>query len=469
MTTPTKRHSLPPRPLHLSISNIDSLSRTSSSSDIAPPLSAIPLPHKRPVTKRQQSISYLPHNSDPRWTIRSPTMVASPPSISSGGRNSPASLASQRENAPLTLAEKCVYHLPTQHYKSLMDHGTRHADLLRFIAQKEAKCMELRTQLASQEDELTQLKRKWEKIVNRGFDRVYAANGINPPQSTSGPVLEGIKEGVQEVGRIIAAGLGDYGSPPQNSTNSVPTPPRTHSTHQSTSSVTTSSSGSTRLSHSSASSSPVEDDLPLELREEVEVLGKKDQVRILGELSQSPTCTPILEDSTAVDISKTSLDEDKISKTLRRRSRDVPPEATGRVSPKLGQEQQQDGKSPILPTSSMPGLGTLPSGTPSWVLGTVGKKWEELQRTEAYAYSLAPKPCFTANPTSFQLHKKPETCIGVAGRHVSISFECMVRSHAIACHRGVDIRKPVHRLDIADTNREPGTREIDCANLTAGR
>ena len=350
-----------------------------------------------------------------------------------------------------------------------MDHGTRHADLLRFIAQKEAKCMELRTQLASQEDELTQLKRKWEKIVNRGFDRVYAANGITPPQSTSGPVLEGIKEGVQEVGRIIAAGLGDYGSPPPNSTNSVPTPPRTHSTHQSTSSVTTSSSGSTRLSHSSASSSPVDEDLPLELREEVEVLGKKDQARVIGELSQSPTCTPILEDSTAVDISKTSPDEDKISKTLRRRSRDVPPETTGRVPPKLGQAQQRDGKSPILPTSSMPGLGNLPSGTPSWVLGTVGKKWEELQRTEAYVYSFTPKPCFTAKPTSFQLHKKPETCISVVGRHVSISFECMVRSHAIACYRGVNIRKPVHRLDIADTNREPGSREIDCANLTAGR
>jgi hypothetical protein len=328
--------------------------------------------------------------------------------------------------------------------------------------------MELRTQLASQEDELTQLKRKWEKIVNRGFDRVYAANGIIPPQSTSGPVLGGIKEGVQEVSRIIAAGLGDYGSAPPNSTNFVPTPPRTHSTHRSTSSVTTSSSGSTRLSHSSASSSLVEDDPPLELRKEDEVLGKKDQVRILGEFSQSPTCTPILEDSTAVDISKTCLDEDKISKTLRRRSRDVPSETTGRVPSKLGQAQQPEGKPPMLPTSSMPGLGTLPSGTPSWVLGTVGKKWEELQRTETYVYSLKPKPCFIANPTQFQFHKKPETCIGVVGRHVSISFERVVGSHTIACHWGFDIHEPVHRLDIADTNREPDSREIGYANLTAG-
>jgi len=246
--------------------------------------------------------------------------------------------------------------------------------------------MELRTQLASQEDELTQLKRKWEKIVNRGFDRVYAANGITPPQSASGPVLEGIKEGVQEVSRMITAGLGDHGSAPPNSTNPIPAPSRTHSTHQSTSSVTTSSSGSTRFSHSSAGSSLIEDDLPLELREEDEVLRKKDQVRVFDELSHSPTCTPILEDSTAVDISKTGPDEDRLSKSLRRRSHDIPSETIGRLPSKQGQARRE-GKSPMLPASSMPGLGTLPSGTPSWVLGTVGKKWEELQRTETFTKS----------------------------------------------------------------------------------
>lgn len=247
--------------------------------------------------------------------------------------------------------------------------------------------MELRTQLTSQEGELAQLKRKWEKIVNRGFDRVYAANGITPPQSMPGPVLEGIKEGVQEVSRMITAGLGDYGSAPPNSTNSVPTPSRTHSTRQSTSSVTTSSSGSTRFSHSSANSPLIEDDFPLEPREEDEVLGKKDQIQIFDELSQSPSCAPILEDSTAVDISKSGLDEHKASKTLRRRSRDVPSETTGKAPSELAQVRQREGKLLLLPASSMPGLGTLPSGTPSWVLGTVGKKWEEFQRTETYVYS----------------------------------------------------------------------------------
>ena len=270
----------------------------------------------------------------------------------------------------------------------------RHADLLRFIAQKEAKCMELRVQLASQEEELAQLKRKWERIVNRGFDRVYAANGITPPQSTAGPMLEGIKEGMQDVGRIIAAGLDDYGSVPLNSTPPVSALSRTHSTRQSTSSVTTSSSGNTRFSYTSANSSLVGDDFPPEVPEEGEAQGKKDQARIF-ETPQSPTCTPILESPAAVHISKASSDENRVAKTLRRRSCDVSPGAAGKVPSKSGQGRQREGKSPMLPTSSMPGLGTLPSGTPSWVMGTVGKKWEELQRTETYVFTPIQDLCYT--------------------------------------------------------------------------
>ena len=264
--------------------------------------------------------------------------------------------------------------------------------------------MELRTQLASQEEELAQLKRKWEKIVNRGFDRVYVANGITPPQSTPGPVLEGIKEGVQEVSRMLTSGLSDHGSAPPNSAHPIPALSRTHSTCQSISSVATSSSGSTRFSHSSANSSLVEDDFPLESPEE-EVLGKKTQARVFEEISQSPTCAPAPENS-AVAIPKISLDQSKATKTLRRRSRDVPPETTRRVSSKLGQGRQREGQSPVLPTASMPGLGTLPSGTPSWVLGTVGKKWEELQRTEAYVYLHSPKPCVTSKAYHVSVSQK---------------------------------------------------------------
>ncbi|KAJ3513928.1 hypothetical protein NLJ89_g2674 [Agrocybe chaxingu] len=125
----------------------------------------------------------------------------------------------QKERPPLTLADK-------------------HADLLHFIAQKESKCLELRSQLAAHEAELAQLKRKWERIVNRGFEKSQSPSSVVPsspsPTSTSlnasatpssanqsyassnGPlpgavVLEGIKESVQGVSRLIAAGLESIG------------------------------------------------------------------------------------------------------------------------------------------------------------------------------------------------------------------------------------------------------------------
>ena len=118
---------------------------------------------------------------------------------------------------------------------------------MHFIAQKESKCLELRSQLATHEVELLQctysiplfwanyyylnllVKRKWERIVNRGFEKSSSTSfpSPSPPSSTapsshlypssfttstassgSGVVLEGIKEGVQEMGRFITAGLG---------------------------------------------------------------------------------------------------------------------------------------------------------------------------------------------------------------------------------------------------------------------
>ncbi|KAF9486223.1 hypothetical protein BDN70DRAFT_870310 [Pholiota conissans] len=132
-------------------------------------------------------------------------------------------MAHLKERPPLTLNEK-------------------HADLLHFIAQKESKCLELRSQLAVHEAELLQLKRKWEKIVNRGFEKAlspntastslhsstssaapsYPAESTSPNNSagyfpalnsanTNAPatvVLEGIKESMQGMSRLIVAGLG---------------------------------------------------------------------------------------------------------------------------------------------------------------------------------------------------------------------------------------------------------------------
>ncbi|KAG9311603.1 hypothetical protein JVU11DRAFT_7812 [Chiua virens] len=80
----------------------------------------------------------------------------------------------------------------------------KHADLLHFIAQKERKCLELRDQLAAHETELAELKRKWERIVNRGYDPFSST--VSSP-GLSGTALDGLKEGV----RMIAAGFTDLG------------------------------------------------------------------------------------------------------------------------------------------------------------------------------------------------------------------------------------------------------------------
>ncbi|PFH45387.1 hypothetical protein AMATHDRAFT_9357 [Amanita thiersii Skay4041] len=133
---------------------------------------------------------------------------------------------SERERQPLTLAEK-------------------HADLLRFIAQKESKCLELRSQLSVHEAELLQLKRKWERIVSRSFESptslcgsassasstssppssfptsALSGSGSSPssasvPHSGGVTVLEGIKESV----RLLAAGL-SITSPPINTTTNL--------------------------------------------------------------------------------------------------------------------------------------------------------------------------------------------------------------------------------------------------------
>ena len=141
----------------------------------------------------------------------------------------------------------------------------RHADLLQFIAQKESKCLELRSQLAVHEAELLQrafslsraryqkhlpdrfqVKKTWERIVSRSFEFPHSTLPI-PTTTTSAPatpsqpgihtpyssnvVLEGIKEGVQGVSRLIASGLSisnaDHPNPPPPTR---PSPkPRPHS------------------------------------------------------------------------------------------------------------------------------------------------------------------------------------------------------------------------------------------------
>ncbi|KAF5351050.1 hypothetical protein D9756_008211 [Leucocoprinus leucothites] len=154
-----------------------------------------------------------------------------------------------RERPPLTLMEK-------------------HADLLRFIAQKESKCLELRSQLALHEAELAELKRKWQRIFNRGFERDHHPTSGHGSVDAGSVVFGGIKEGVQEMSRLFAAGFSPQAVPSSPSSSNhapkiKPRPPslinKSHSAKESESSISTcvtSRSGNTngRFSQSSMSS-----------------------------------------------------------------------------------------------------------------------------------------------------------------------------------------------------------------------
>ncbi|THV05361.1 hypothetical protein K435DRAFT_961129 [Dendrothele bispora CBS 962.96] len=74
--------------------------------------------------------------------------------------------AEEKQRPPLTLVEK-------------------HAELLQFIAQKESKCLELRTQLATHEAELLELKKKWGRIVSRGLERSQSEFSSDSQSSVS--------------------------------------------------------------------------------------------------------------------------------------------------------------------------------------------------------------------------------------------------------------------------------------------
>jgi len=292
----------------------------------------------------------------------------------------PSSPGPTVDRGPLTLTEK-------------------HADLLQFIAQKEAKCLELRSQLATHEAELKDLKRKWERIVSRGVDRAYtpaSASVVSPPPS-SAPMLEGIKEGVQEVGRLLAAGLdlssnasaapdAHMVSSPANSSLSalsranLPLAMRRarHIAAQSVSSVSTSatsvSRGTTqRLSQSSASSiEEIDESKPTEADEDV------------TQTAYQPPMDDVLV-SPSTDAHSAKL--------IRRRSRDAAkiPSPLSASSPSVSSPEIPAKQNPLLTKqpSALP-MATLAQPVSSWVgsVGSsVGKRWEDIQKTETFSRS----------------------------------------------------------------------------------
>ncbi|EKM56535.1 uncharacterized protein PHACADRAFT_253724 [Phanerochaete carnosa HHB-10118-sp] len=298
---------------------------------------------------------------------------------------SPVSPGPPVDYGPLTLAEK-------------------HADLLQFIAQKESKLLELRSQLAVQEAELAELKRKWERIVSRGMDRAYSspltpgrspyANGVSPsfPVSSIIPTAStAIKEGV----RLLAAGLdlsaSEPSSPPAFSPPALPmsgiaTVSRAslastaamkkaaaskHAANQSISSASTtttssSSAPSKRLSQSSASSL-------------LSSLSLEDPV----EDCDSARPSPISEEKPEVPAEAVGLRSSRSSNsTLRRRSKDAEPRPSSSAVMPMSEPSTTTRRHSRTHDTSLSSNAAVPQSDNSGWMGSVGKKWEEMQQGE---------------------------------------------------------------------------------------
>ncbi|TFK21747.1 hypothetical protein FA15DRAFT_758526 [Coprinopsis marcescibilis] len=280
-----------PRPLHLlDLASLNGTSGTSSSGSspatstkhstlFASPIKS-PTPLSAPVdhsfgvpsqsrsatpggttSKRQSTISYFsPEHDSKERDYKRLSASSHSASLNRNGPESPfvekggtPEREKERERTvPITLAEK-------------------HAELLHFIAQKEAKCLELRSQLAGHEEELLQLKRKWERIVNRGVERDNLATSSQSHNYSNGSTLmslasptmalEGFKEGVQEMSRLLSAGLSSGGasrSGPSRSPSATSSPaafsPKTLPRHAANDSNSSSSTSKTTATSSSKAS-----------------------------------------------------------------------------------------------------------------------------------------------------------------------------------------------------------------------
>ncbi|KAF8804489.1 hypothetical protein BYT27DRAFT_7258962 [Phlegmacium glaucopus] len=222
----------PPRSsaLHNSNANSPVLGKSHYSTGSLSPIGASSVKNGR----RQSSISYLPSNRDKDSLLSplSPTRASRGKALTSSNSAAPGSPGVEmEEGSRVTIGptkEVTLDALKDLKRRPPATLAEKHAELLHFIAQKESKCLELRSQLATHEAELLQLKRKWERIVNRGFEKssfssfpspsppssiapasyLYPSLTTSAASSSSGVVLEGIKEGVQGMGRLITAGLG---------------------------------------------------------------------------------------------------------------------------------------------------------------------------------------------------------------------------------------------------------------------
>ncbi|KAG8929119.1 hypothetical protein FRC01_004853 [Tulasnella sp. 417] len=223
---------------------------------------------KRPIPKRLSSISYHTVSSDTPGASSS-SAYASPlrsaPLLEEPRRSRPSSF--HAGTSGLSLGQASATTSTTSNSSTLLDGvgppgsnaeqpkqtaaqtlTEKHADLLRFIAAKESKCLELRTQLEQHEAELGVLKKKWERIVSKAKAKELAASSSSGGSATAAAsTLQGTHQGTSSgdvvvealmgVGRYLGGlGLADDGS------SNLAAPKPSSKRERSTSSVTSVSS-----------------------------------------------------------------------------------------------------------------------------------------------------------------------------------------------------------------------------------
>ncbi|KAH9000810.1 hypothetical protein EDB86DRAFT_2902960 [Lactarius hatsudake] len=315
-------------------------------------------PSSPSVSRRQSAISYLPADSPRLWS----------PRTSEKGSTALKRTVSLHNKKEARASTGSIPQRPT-HQPPALTLAEKHVDLLQFIAQKESKCLELRSQLAAHESELTDLKRKWERIVHREFGRNLSptSSSTSPmasPPASSGAVLNGLVGGV----RAIAAATA---SP----TPASPLARRMarQAASSSVSSTTTTTSGSaastgadTRLSQSSSSSVAEEKaDIPEE---------------------------PIVQD--------TGTTSSPSVKTLRRRSRDARVPLSDALSSLTGTSTNPTSTKRAsvgaVPPASIPGINSLSAmglgrtnlgEAAQGLMDSVGSRLAELQRGQTFSKS----------------------------------------------------------------------------------
>ncbi|GJJ10353.1 hypothetical protein Clacol_004579 [Clathrus columnatus] len=313
-----------------------------------------PVTSPRMGPKRQGSIPYTssPSTSSPSNHVRRNTVdivtTGSPTTHQRSSLRPRSLLQPVNETEPATLAEK-------------------HADLLRFIAQKESKCMELRAQLAQHEAELLVLKQKWERIVSKGSPILPRASvELKPATSTRSDVLGGIREGVQNGFEKVLAVLepaivgsssssdsssSESAESPVSTTTSTPLPSKPPSMSKHSKNTDSISFSQGRSSMSSSVSSLFDETLSNGTRSLDSPIGEDER--------------PAHKSGTPSSMNSPSNANDRIA--LTNKSATAPPSTLSQLSSSF-----------TSPDSIVP----LGKSVAQWVSPTLNKKWEELKKNE---------------------------------------------------------------------------------------